>query len=481
VTSLPTFVIVGRVNEGKSSIVSALVEDESVPVGPEPGTTSAAKEYVIRDGSPSGTPLVRLVDTPGFQQPEAFAAMIDARLGAAPSAAAREQALRDFLAASPDSDAFRDERRLLEPILRGDGASILYVVDASHQFRPSYEFEMQILQWTGQPRFALLNETDPARTAQHAGAWSAALRQYFSVVRPFDAHRVTAKDRIGLLTTLAELDSSNRAALTAAVERLREQGVRRRDEASRLLAEGIADLVSLSVKETSGPAGLSEADRRRLQTLWQDAAVRREGTLRRQIEVLFAHKKVERAETELATPVWERDLFAKETFRLLGLSKLQLAGAAAVAGAIGGAALDAVVVGHTLFAFAGIGGALGAGASLYATRGNQDVAFAGVRVAGVEVAVGPHQDPRFAWVLLDRALLHAKAVAGRSHAQRAPLRVPEPSGGGSEGLVGKLAPAELGSFERAFRALRRGKDSPAVRDSLAKSLAAVLSRLVDAP
>ena len=41
------------------------------------------------------------------------------------------------------------ERRLLAPILAG--ASVLYVVDGTHPYRPNYEAEMEILRWTGRP------------------------------------------------------------------------------------------------------------------------------------------------------------------------------------------------------------------------------------------------------------------------------------------------------------------------------------------
>ena len=45
---LPRFVVVGNVNQGKSSVVAALTEDEAVPIDSYPGTTRRCGEYLFR-------------------------------------------------------------------------------------------------------------------------------------------------------------------------------------------------------------------------------------------------------------------------------------------------------------------------------------------------------------------------------------------------------------------------------------------------
>ncbi|MFN9704521.1 MAG: GTPase, partial [Planctomycetota bacterium] len=61
----PAFVVVGNVNQGTSSIVAALTEDQGVPIDAMPGTTRTAAEYAFRIG---GEVAFRVVDTPGFQR-----------------------------------------------------------------------------------------------------------------------------------------------------------------------------------------------------------------------------------------------------------------------------------------------------------------------------------------------------------------------------------------------------------------------------
>ncbi len=43
--NLPQFAVVGHPNKGKSSIVATLAMDDSVRIGPQPGTTQHCRRY----------------------------------------------------------------------------------------------------------------------------------------------------------------------------------------------------------------------------------------------------------------------------------------------------------------------------------------------------------------------------------------------------------------------------------------------------
>ena len=64
--SAPTFVVVGHVNRGKSSIVSTLAADDSVAIDARPGTTRQCREFPMVVGTET---LYTLIDTPGFERP----------------------------------------------------------------------------------------------------------------------------------------------------------------------------------------------------------------------------------------------------------------------------------------------------------------------------------------------------------------------------------------------------------------------------
>lgn len=463
-SQIPTFAVVGRVNEGKSSIVAALTEDEDVPVGPEPGTTRTSEAYDVKVDDEV---LFRLVDTPGFQEPEAVYEWLQSH---AKTAAERPAAIRAFLAAHVGTTRYEDERRLLEPVM--NGAVILYVVDASHPFRANHELEMQILQWTGQPRFALLNQSGPS---DHRAAWETALGQYFSVVRPFNAHKVRLEDRLALLAMLAEMNAPLAQQLQHAIEVLKSQQARRIRDAALAIAEGLVTMVAFRVTEDAPQGPLSEGDKRRLERLFRDGVMRCEADARRRVEGIFRYTKPQRSSAPVQQPLHDQDLFSEEVWTLLGLRKSQIIVGSAVSGALSGGVIDAAVGGHSFGLGLLIGGALGSIGSAYALRNEPELRFGGINLAGRELVVGPHKDPRFPWVLLDRALLHAREVLRRSHAVRGELQVPSESE--SQSLAAHLSQSQRTALQRVFDRARKGyterEDLQKVQDVLAASLASL--------
>jgi hypothetical protein len=236
--------------------------------------------------------------------------------------------------------------------------------------------------------------------------------------------------------------------------------------------------------------GALAAERDRLERSFHDALRRREERGRRRVEALYAHRAAVFEEAALARPALEQDLFAEETWRVLGLSPAQLVAASALAGATVGGALDAAVGGASFLAGTVLGGALGGGAAAWSVGRR----FARVRPAGAagipallldarrlvsgerRFRIGPHAGPNFPWVVLDRALLHYAAVVRRTHARRGRVALPD---GARSGVVADLPPRERRELEGVFAKLRRAApDAPRpVRDALERAVARALARV----
>jgi GTPase Era involved in 16S rRNA processing len=480
VTDAPRFAVVGRVNKGKSSIVATLAEDDSVRVDPRPGTTTEVREYPV---SVDGRPLFVLVDTPGFEDAPRALAWLRAR---EVSAADRPARVAELLRAHEGTTDFLDERKLLAPILAG--ANILYVVDGTRPFRRNYEAEMEILRWTGQPGMALVNRIG---AEDHAAEWRRALDQYFKIVRDFDAYSVTFDERLSLLESFRELRPGSRQAIDEAVTALVAQRRRRRGEAAAEIAELIADELTHTEEVAVEDEAALEAERDRLERGFHDHLRSREEKARRRIEGLYRHSEVRFEGAALERPVFQQDLFAEETWKLLGLSPAELVAAGTLAGAAVGGALDLMVGGASVMAGTAIGGAVG-GATALVGIGRR---FARVRpvgpggLAGWMIAarryweggrrfrIGPHAQPNFPWVLLDRALLHYDGVARRTHARRGTIAVAD--GGGRAGIVADFARAERRELEEVFRRIRRSAGDPRreLRDDLERAVARILTRI----
>ncbi|RZA21976.1 MAG: DUF3482 domain-containing protein, partial [Proteobacteria bacterium] len=189
--SIPTFAVVGRTNKGKSSLVATLTENDRIAVAPTPRTTTYAQDFTYKV---DGKALFTIYDTPGFEEAPAILEW----LKSVPVAAhERKDRVREFYRTFHESGQYRYECELLKPIL--DGAAILYVADGSHPFRANFESEFEILQWTGQPSIALLNQIGDGHYEEE---WKRALQQYFKAVRVFNTHTAWMHDRIALIEEL---------------------------------------------------------------------------------------------------------------------------------------------------------------------------------------------------------------------------------------------------------------------------------------
>lgn len=413
--SVPRFAVVGHPNKGKSSIVATLAQNDGIAIALEPGTTRQSHAYPL---SVDDNTLYELIDTPGFQRPRRVLAWMQAH---SQDAADRPATVRAFVTQHRDNPRFHDECQLLAPIL--DGAGILYVVDGSVPYSSENEAEMEILRWTGQPSLALINRIGEN---DHSETWRAALGQYFQIVRCFDAVRAPFEDHLGLLRGFGELAPEWRAPLERAVEYLREQRQHRDQQALMLIASALGEMLThvetRTVHQADHQSG--SAHEVQLRQRWQDWQRQREQRLRRDIEQLYQHHRLQRRESELD---WQGgdDLFSEQARHVWGVSRAYLATAGFGAGALGGAGVDALSAGHTLGAGALIGGLLGAAGSVYYAgkyAGKlEHLKLGPLSPGGREERFGPVRDPQFGYVVLGRALEHGWRVAHRNHAGQEPL------------------------------------------------------------
>jgi len=443
----PLFVVVGRVNKGKSSIVATLSEDESVPIDPEPGTTRESRTYTVRV---DGRPLFGLVDTPGFQ--DAPAALEEMRRDEF-SAADRRRAVEAFVARHEKDGGFPEECRLLRPVL--DGGRILYVVDGGVPYARNYEAEMEILRWTGRPRMALVNRIGPR---DHADAWKSALGQYFSLVRDFDANRAGFEERMRLLESFRELDEEARPQLDAAVRALRDERARRRREAARAIADLLARALTHRVELELAPHEGMDDRRPQAEERLRDEVRSIEKDAHRRILELYGHRRLRVDASDLDVAALRQDLFAEATWRMFGLTHVQALLAGAAGGATLGALLDLKLGGATFMAGLVLGSLLGAGTAAWGSAkklgssGNALKALGGRRVA----RYGPIRHVLFASVLLDRALLHYRLAAHRAHSVRADARPEQDEAAVS--IVRTLSTRERSRLQRLTGRLSRRPD-----------------------
>ena len=399
------FAVVGHPNKGKSSIVATLAENDAVGIGANPGTTREADRYTF---AIDGEELYTLVDTPGFQRARA---VLDWLTEHATDASNRADVVRAFLENHRDDPRFHDECELLAPIV--GGAGILYVVDGAKPYGAEFEIEMQILQWTGQPRMALINLIGEGRYLQQ---WQKALDQYFSIVRVFDAQRADFAARLNLLRAFAELNEAWRSAIERAVAALETERQHRLTQSAREIADALIDCLSYTEQSLVDAGENAQTVERRLRGDLEHRVRSREHSARMSVQSIYRHEHLRADESTLQ--LLDMDLFTAEGWELFGLSKTQLLVTGAVTGAVAGLGIDALAGGTTLLLGAGVGALLGGITSWYGGDELAKTRVLGNALGGDTVHVGPITAANFPWVFLGRAWVHHHLVAERNHAVR---------------------------------------------------------------
>ncbi len=462
----PVFAVVGHPNKGKSSVVATLSQNDAIAIALEPGTTRQRQDYPL---SVDGQVIYTLVDTPGFQRPRRVLEWLEAH---SVSVSDRQETVKAFVTQFHDDPRFADECQLLAPLV--EGAGVIYVVDGSIPYSPQHEAEMTILRWTGRPSLALINSIGPD---DHSETWQRALGQFFQVVRRFDAVRAPFDQHLSLLKTFGQLEPAWEAPLNEATRHLSRQREQRRREAAGLIAHTLEAMMcfrekrTLTVQQTTETSDQALADQLRNQ--WYRNQRKKEEHLRIAIERLYQHNRIQRQEAELE---WhsDHDLFSESSRAAWGVDRRYLATAGFGAGAVSGAGIDAVTLGHSLGAGALIGGVIGAaGSYLYGDKLSLPVLRIGVLKEGLRSAsFGPVQDSQFGYVVLGRAINHWWHVSERNHAGRELLDL-EPT---DDHWLGALDRQHRQLLHRVFDQCRKKRTlDDKTRQSLIESIEAAMT------
>jgi len=401
--TLPRFAVVGHPNKGKSSIVAALAQNDSVEISSRSGTTLQADAFKIRVDDASYT----LIDTPGFQRPRRALAWLNQH---ASSADQRREAIALFVSSDDCAAQFPDEVALLKPI--SEGAAILYVVDGSRPYNPDYEAEMEILRWCGQPSMALIN---PIESEAHIDTWQQALSQFFKVVRVFNPMLADRLRRDEILEAFAVIAPEWRTQIDLVRANYTQQDQTRIVDAGKLLAETLELLCSYQLNQQTLSKSQAEKLKPVLEARYFVEMRAIESAAHRRLKELFDYRNLD---SEIIDLPIEGDLFDTEKWVVWGLNRQQLALTAAIAGAGTGAAFDVATGGSSLLIGATTGALLAGGGTWFGADKIARSKVMGLPLGGFEARHGPSANRNFPYVVTGRFLGLLEALQNRTHARR---------------------------------------------------------------
>ena len=405
IRSHPKFAVVGHPNKGKSSIVAALAMDDSVQISDTPGTTVKQRAFPLKV---DGKVVYELFDTPGFQRARRVLAWLEKH---EVSADKKQEVVQAFINEHRNDERFNDEVQLLEPIMAGAG--IIYVVDGSKPYGSEYEAEMEVLRWTGQPSMALINHIDESDYSQE---WKRALEQYFKMVRTFNPMQTSLAQHINILESMAQLKEEWIAPVKSSIvlfESYHEQMIER---SAALVTRLVYESTSLVEKLGFSTEDASDEDKETIEVNYKNRLRELEHHTQEKIEQVWNHDHLQIAQENLTFE--GMDLFSEETASVFGLTQKELIVTGATSGAVTGAGIDLLFVGHTLLLGSAIGAMVGGVGAYFGFKELAEVKVLGRTLGKKYLQMGPMENRNFPYILLGRALYHTSRVSKRSHAVR---------------------------------------------------------------
>ncbi|MBF0201954.1 MAG: GTPase/DUF3482 domain-containing protein [Desulfamplus sp.] len=400
---VPVFAIIGHPNEGKSSVVSTLAENDRVRVGPMPGETLVCEPLSV---TIDGKKIITFVDTPGFQNPRETLAWMRRYQGP------DELLTQSFIDAHKDNPRFRDECELLKPVARGAG--IIYVVDGSRPIRNIDKIEMEILRLTARPRMSVIN--CKSHHTQWLDQWKTAFRRNFNATRIFNAHKATWIERIDLLESLKVVDQEWQPAISHVIDEFKKEWNHRNELTASMTVEMLQKILTFSTTTVIKNEAKFDAVKKSMEDVFRKELEQIEKETHSKIRLLYRHNIFN---CELPpNSILHEELFSRKTWQFLGLSPGELSMAAGFAGGAAGALVDVVAAGLTFGIFAALGGVAGAGYALLKGRGMADLKFKGIPLGRDQLKIGPLCSLQFMYILLDRLLIFHGSVINWAHARR---------------------------------------------------------------
>jgi hypothetical protein len=436
--SIPMLVVAGQPNEGKTSVISTLAEDDRAVVDPYPGTTKAHRKYKI---CLDGETKLLLYDTPGFENPgEVLEWMRE-------NEKHHENPAQAFLD-DPENRKYKLDREIFEPIAKG--AVVLHVVDPSRKPFEEDKWQAEILQHCGVPRIGLFNPRKE-EGSKYKKEWIALMNKHMNVWREFDACQAVFADRVELIEMLGIANPDWKPGVREMVKALAKEWEHRMEKSAEEIVHGIRSAVQFQVVErlnTEKADQSAEDARRRATEKVKKKIIGIETDFRKKTRDRFNHNADHWKETDSAL---ELDIFSEQAGEIFGFSKRTVVIACALASAGVGVLIDVATGGATLGLGTLIGTIVGGGGAYFYFDKAVDIEMPGIpigpfrlpkwKIGDATLKACMERRSKLPGILIERMYCYSLAAASWAHGQR-PVKPGSADVGGLERITAILEEKE---------------------------------------
>ena len=339
-----SIVVVGHTNAGKTSLLRTLTRNKYFgEVSPRNATTKHVEQTSV---TIAGKPVLRLFDTPGFEDSIEFRHYLrqfdDGR--------ARKDILNDFLNSPEAKGRFEQQAKVVRVLLTMIDA-IFYVIDSTEKPLPKYISELDVLSMCARPVLPILNFVQDDSSFAHE--WSQILADRGLHIKvSFDAVAPMMGSERQLYTRLGSLLEANDARLMSIADAIEREAEERRHASLLAIAELLTDVTSYrkSVPEKDAEKIVSVTDLMREHVRSAEVIC---------VDALLAIFRFDRTDlADIDIPVIgthsDDDLFNPEAIKKTAVRL----GLGAIIGTLVGLGIDIALVGVTFGAGTIVGGAL---------------------------------------------------------------------------------------------------------------------------
>ena len=397
-----TFAVIGKPNNGKSSIISALTFDDRIEIADEIGTTKKSTKYSYKYNDED---VCSYFDTPGFENAEHIWSYIEKQKETVSSI---NQILENYIKEYRNDSSTIKDREILKAIVQSD--FLVFVVNISDEFNLDViGYELEIFKELKKRIVILFNQVD--KDKDYSSQWKNKLEEYNLVnIHKIDPLNSQHSNIIKILTSLYSIDSEiyHKQQLDNVIRAYTSHYIHNLKKSSELISEYLREVLQTEVNTTR-----KDFESGKGYELIQKEINKKEKDIQKKLSNLWGYYEVKVED--------KRENYDHEINKTISLSKKEKTVASSIIGASVVGTITGVLSGG-LGAPAGalLGGVGGAIVGYFSDGKLYEINLLEKKDVKIEVS---KKDIDLSIILITRILEFIKTVINHGHANRNTLNI----------------------------------------------------------